>query len=114
MLPSSDLIFEVIYLLLSENPGPDANKLTYIGPNGGPNHENDKNLRESGCRANNSSSISVCRNFPLSQAFSDKLAIDGECDECPPVLSQQQPFDPVPAVRAPNSLWCITGRENHS
>ncbi|KAF1843215.1 uncharacterized protein K460DRAFT_290699 [Cucurbitaria berberidis CBS 394.84] len=91
------------------NPGPDANKITYTGA-----QNNEQNRRESGCRVNNPSAASVCRSFPFSQAFTDKLAVDQQCDEWPPALAQQQPFDPNPLVRPPNSLRCMPGPENGS
>ncbi|KAH8690415.1 hypothetical protein GQ44DRAFT_797098 [Phaeosphaeriaceae sp. PMI808] len=93
---------------------PDANKITYIGKNGGPDKENERNRYESGCDFKAEHSGSVCTNFPFSQKFSDKLATDWQCDEWPPAMSQQKPFNPNPKIRPPNSLRCMPGGENGS
>jgi hypothetical protein len=92
---------------------PDANKITFIGPRGN-NGEDTRNRHESGCRVDNDRSASVCRSFPFSQHFTDKLAHDQDCDEWPPALAQQAAFDPNPKVRPPNSLRCMPDSENRS
>jgi hypothetical protein len=93
---------------------PNANRITYIGPNGGLNDEAQRNRYESGCDFKAQHSGSVCRNFPFSQKFSNKLVDDWQCDEWPPAMSQQQLFDPNPQIRPPNSLRCMPGPENGS
>jgi hypothetical protein len=58
---------------------PNANRITYIGPNGGLNDEAQRNRYESGCDFKAQHSGSVCRNFPFSQKFSNKLVDDWQC-----------------------------------
>lgn len=90
---------------------PDANKITFIGPNGN-NGEADRNRIESGCNFNNPYAGSVCTNFPFSQKFSNPTATDYQCDEWPPALHQQpQPFS---TRLYANSLRCMPGGENGS
>ncbi|KAL9110581.1 MAG: hypothetical protein Q9227_004939 [Pyrenula ochraceoflavens] len=90
---------------------PDANKITYIGPNGGPNKDNQRNRYESGCQTGNGGS--VCGNYPFSQKWIDdqSKATSYECDEWPPAVSQQEQFD---KKADKNSLRCMPGGENGS
>ncbi|EON68583.1 hypothetical protein W97_07841 [Coniosporium apollinis CBS 100218] len=99
------------YYIRCEAPNdPDANKITYIGPNGN-NGEADRNRYESGCQAQQGGS--VCGNFPFSQKFIDdqSKATSYTCDEWPPAASQQETFD---KKAHKNSLRCMPGGENSS
>lgn len=89
---------------------PDANKITYIGPNGN-NGESDRNRYESGCQTKTGGS--VCGNFPFSQKFIDdqSQATRYDCDEWPPAVSQQDVFD---KKANKNSLRCMPQGENRS
>ncbi|KAF2822871.1 hypothetical protein CC86DRAFT_448011 [Ophiobolus disseminans] len=87
---------------------PDNNKITYVGTG---HADNDRNRIESGCQVNNPQGSSICRAFPFSQAFSNKLATDWQCDEWPPALSQQPAFGQKAVA---NSLRCMPGADNGS
>jgi hypothetical protein len=87
----------------------DANKITFIGPNGN-NGEADRNRMESGCQTPNGS---VCGNYPFSQKFIDdqSKATSYSCDEWPPAAAQQEVFD---KKATKNSLRCMPHSENAS
>lgn len=107
------------HIKCADNKNPDANKIIYVGPKGGPKTagltEADRNRIESGCTAENGNAAgSVCRRFPFSQKWTTDDQSKGpkfECDEWPPAASQQQPFG---KKSAPNSLRCMPGSENGS
>lgn len=101
-------------VFLQGSNDPDANKITYIGPDGN-NGENDRNRVASGCNFNNPFWGSVCTNFPFSQKFSDnKQAAPSQyqCDEWPPAMAQQIAFGSP--GRIANSLRCMPHGENES
>jgi hypothetical protein len=107
------------HIKCADNKNPDANKIVYIGKDGGPKNggrtEGERNRLESGCQAENGNAAgSVCRAFPLSQKWTTNNQSKPptyECDEWPPASSQQQPFG---KKSAPNSLRCMPGGENGS
>jgi Deoxyribonuclease NucA/NucB len=98
------------YINCQTRGNPDANKITYIGPNGN-NGEDDHNRYESGCQAQQGGS--VCGNYPFSQKFIEDQSQAGnyDCDEWPPAASQQDPFD---KKKYKNSLRCMPQGENRS
>lgn len=98
------------YIKCQATNDPNANRITYIGPNGN-NGEATTNRRESGCTA--AQGGSVCGNYPFSQAWIDdqSQATKYECDEWPPASSQQDAFN---NKQNKNSLRCMPKTENAS
>ncbi|KAL9618755.1 MAG: hypothetical protein Q9160_006549 [Pyrenula sp. 1 TL-2023] len=98
------------YIKCNANNDPNANKVTYIGPNGN-NKEDTTNRQESGCTA--AQGGSVCGNYPFSQVWIDdqSKATLYDCDEWPPASSQQVAFN---NKQNKNSLRCMPKGENRS
>ena len=91
---------------------PDANLITYIGPN--QDSESQKNRRDSACQVGNpkeAAGTSMCTNFPFSQKYSDPTTTTYDCDEWPPAMSQQRDFN---SKTTKNSLRCMPQGENRS